>query len=293
MKIKEPFYPSYHTKVYQTKKGTSYLKEAGVVLVAQSIPDYLGVRKFLQGFNKRLEFPDYLRDRVELDPAVSLSKFAGQTCYMSFGPKRTWNKDADRYLANIVSSGHGSVLEHANFTFLLYGVSRSLTHELVRHRAGMGYSQESQRYVGGPVLRFVERPEFQKDRLLHQQFEQRIDRVFAEYENYTSKLEELQKEGLDIVSGEKVTDQRKKVRQAARAVLTNETEAIIIATGNLRAWRHIITMRVSGHAEIEIRKAIFKVFLCLRKVSLLAFSDYKIVNLADGTKVVKTDYPKV
>ena len=167
MKIKKTFYPSYHAKVYQTKNGTSYLKDAGVVLLAQSIPNYAGLNKFLQGFDKNLNFSDYLKDKVKLDPAISLTKFAGQTCYMSFSPKRTLNKDADRYLTNIISSGHGSVLEHANFTFLLYGISRSLTHELVRHRAGMAYSQESQRYVGGPVLRFVERPEFQKDKILH------------------------------------------------------------------------------------------------------------------------------
>jgi thymidylate synthase (FAD) len=212
---------------------------------------------------------------------------------MSYGPKRSWNCDAEKYINNIISSGHGSVFEHANFTFLFYGVSRSFTHELVRHRAGMAYSQESQRYVGGSVLRFVERPEFQANRRLHRQFENRIDRVAKEYEGIAGELLKLQNHSLGIVSAELATDARKKVRQAARAALTNETEAVIVVTGNLRAWRHIINMRVSEHAEIEIRKAIYKVYLVLKEVAPLIFSDFEEVKLPDGTFAVKTAYPKV
>lgn len=292
-KYKKFRYPCYHAKVFRTQKGTYYLKEPGVVLIAQSVPNFDGVKGFLEGFDKTLKFPKYFNDPTLLDPATQLIKIAGQTCYMSFGPKRTWNKDAKKYVARLIESGHGSVLEHPNFTFLIYGVSRSFTHELVRHRAGMGYSQESQRYVGGNVLRFIERPEFQKNPVLHKEFEARIDRVAEEYEGHTTKLLKLQKEGLDIVSAEHATDKRKRVRQASRAVLTNETEAIIIATGNLRAWRHVINMRASEHAEIEIRRAIFKVFKCLREVEPISFSDYKVVDLPDGTKAVHTRYPKV
>ncbi|MCX6704658.1 MAG: FAD-dependent thymidylate synthase, partial [Candidatus Woesebacteria bacterium] len=162
-----------------------------------------------------------------------------------------------------------------------------------RHRAGMGYSQESQRYVGGSVLRFVERPEFQDVPELHKQFEQRIDRVASEYENLTTRLLTLQGEGLKIVSAEQVTDKRKKVRQAARAALTNETEAIIVVTGNLRAWRHIFNMRVSEHAEVQIRKAIHKAYKCLKEVEPMSLGDFEEVQLDDGTVGLKTNYPKV
>ena len=64
--------------------------------------------------------------------------FSGN-CYASFGPRRTTNENAAAYFERLTSAGHGSVLEHANFSFLLYGVSRSVTHELVRHRAGVGF----------------------------------------------------------------------------------------------------------------------------------------------------------
>jgi thymidylate synthase (FAD) len=89
----------------------------------------------------------------------------------SFGPKRTTNDRAERYFANLSSSGHGSVYEHASFSFLCYGISRSTTHEVVRHRAGTAYSQLSQRYVSGKVLRFVERPEYQEVPALNARFQ--------------------------------------------------------------------------------------------------------------------------
>jgi len=74
-----------------------------------------------------------------------LAEFAGRLCYMSqANPAHRTTRD---YLENIKRQGHGSVLEHASYSLLLEGVSRSLTHELVRHRAGWAFSQLSQRYV--------------------------------------------------------------------------------------------------------------------------------------------------
>lgn len=286
-------YPAFHADVFQTEIGTYYLKEPGVVMVAQSVPNLEGMRTFLNGFDPKLKFGEYLDDPTKINPAAQIIKVAGQNCYMSFGENRTKNKDIETYMANLTGQGHGSVLEHPNFTLLFYGVSRSFTHELVRHRAGMGYSQESQRYVGGNVLRFVERPEFQGNTGLHKQFEKRIDRVSDEYENLTTKLLELQGEDYKIITAEQATDKRKKVRQASRAVLTNETEATIIVTGNIRAWHHIINMRVNEHAEIEIRKAIYKAYLCLREAEPTAFNDFEGVMHADGTVSLKTNNPKV
>lgn len=286
-------YPAFHAPSYKTEKGIYYLKEPGVALIAQSVPNPAPLKGFLEGFDPELNFGDYLNDPDKLDPAAQLIKIAGQTCYMSFGPKRTKNANVQDYVNNLVGSGHGSVLEHPNFTFLIYGVSRSFTHELVRHRAGMGFSQESQRYVGGNVLRFIERPEFQNIEELHRNFETRIGLVAEEYEGITTKLLVLQQKGFEMISAEVATDKRKKVRQASRAVLTNETEAVIVATGNVRSWRHIISMRVNEHAEIEIRKAIFKIYQCLNIVEPTSFKDFEVIDLPDGTKAVKTNHPKV
>lgn len=289
----EGYLPAVHAEVFSTEHGTPYLKYPGVVMIAAPRVDLRGLAGFLGGFPKEYEFVKYLEDPTPLPPAEELCKVAGQTCYMSFGPKRTWNKDALRYFENLISSQHGSVLEHANFSFLLYGISRSVTHELVRHRAGMGYSQLSQRYVSGKVVRFVERPEYQNDEFLHRRFEQRIDMLAQEYEEMAEYLARKQHEGYQILSAEAKTDLRKKVQQAARSVLPNETEAPIVVTGNVRAWRHVINMRANEHAEIEIRRVAFEVFRCLKTISPLLFYDFEVVHLPDGTHAVKTPYPKV
>src|SRR5947209_9432739 len=132
-----------------------------------------GVAGFLEGFDPSLQFSEYPNDPTKLPDGAQLCKVAGQVCYMSFGSKRTFNEQAERYFNNLKSSGHGSVFEHASFSLLLYGISRSVTHEMVRHRAGLGFSQLSQRYVSGRMLRFVERPEYQADDALHSQCLQR------------------------------------------------------------------------------------------------------------------------
>ncbi|MBA3474108.1 MAG: FAD-dependent thymidylate synthase, partial [Rubrobacter sp.] len=131
--------------------------------------------------------------------------FSGN-CYMSFGPRRTTNENAAAYFERLTSAGHGSVLEHASFSFLLYGISRSVTHELVRHRAGVGISQVSQRYVSAAVLRFVERPEYQNDPRLHALFEERADRAAAEYEAMADRLLEHQERGEALLDAEYRTD---------------------------------------------------------------------------------------
>jgi len=248
---------------------------------------------FLEGFDTSLHFAAYLDDPTRLPDGAQLCKVAGQVCYMSFGPKRTFNEHAERYFNNLKSSGHGSVFEHATFSLLLYGISRSVTHELVRHRAGFGFSQTSQRYVSGRVLRFVERPEYAQDEDLHAQFLQRIERAAGEYALLTNRLLEMQQAGVNILSAEVRTDLRKKVQQCARSVLPNETEAPIVVTGNARAWRHLIEMRASPHAEIEIRELAVRIFLCLRLIDPVLFGDYTIEQLPDGTYTVKTEYEKV
>jgi thymidylate synthase (FAD) len=217
---------------------------------------------------------------------------AGQVCYSSFGPRRTTNENAAAYFERLTSAGHGSVLEHATFSFLLYGISRSVTHELVRHRAGVGFSQISQRYVSGAVLRFVERPEYQTDEELHRLFEERADKAAAEYEAMADRLLGRQEVGNSMLSADHKTDARKKVQQTARSLLPNETEAPMVFTGNVRALRHIIEMRADAHAESEIRNLAVRIFLCLRQADPILFGDYQIGELPDGTYTVTTEYRK-
>jgi thymidylate synthase (FAD) len=279
--------------VFFTDKGTPYLKSPGLVMIAKPDVDITGVKYFTRGFPKDYEFGSYLKDKGKISSAEKVCKLAGQTCYMSFGPGRTWNKDAQRYFDNIITSGHGSVLEHASYSFLIWGISRSITHELVRHRAGCAYSQVSQRYVSGKVLRFVERPEYQSDKTLHHLFEERSDRAAAEYAQMADYLYKKQAEGVKILTGEVKTDLRKKVQQVSRSLLPNETEAPIMVTANVRAWRHMINMRASGHAEVEIRRVFYRIYQLLKKESPILFNDFKVTKFSDGTFGVETQFPKV
>jgi thymidylate synthase (FAD) len=286
-------FATIHAPVYVTPDGVPYLCTPGVVVLAHPQMNMGGLVGFLTGFDPSLAFPAYVDDPTTLPDGAQLCKVAGQVCYMSFGPKRTQNAQAKCYFDNLKSSGHGSVLEHANFSLLLYGISRSVTHELVRHRAGFSFSQLSQRYVSGRMLRFVERPEYRSDEHLHAQFLQRINRAADEYAALTSRLLEMQREGVSILSAEERTDLRKKVQQCARSVLPNETEAPIVVTANARAWRHFIEMRASPHAEVEIRELAVRVFLCLRRTDSVLFDDYTVELLPDGTYTVKTLFEKV
>jgi thymidylate synthase (FAD) len=286
-------FATIHTPVYTTPGGVPYLQAPGVVVLARPHTNVAGVAGFLAGFDPALNFSAYLDDPTPLPDGAQLSKIAGQLCYMSFGPKRSMNAQAKRYFDNLKSSGHGSVFEHATFSLLLYGISRSVTHELIRHRVGFGYSQLSQRFVSGRMLRFVERPEYRADEQLHEQFLQRIERSADEYAFLANRLLEMQQAGVSILSAEARTDLRKKVQQAARSVLPNETEAPIVVTGNGRAWRHVIEERASAHAEVEIRELAVRIFLCLRQVDPALFDDYTLEPLSDGTYIVKTEFEKV
>lgn len=262
-------------------------------MIAQTETNLSGMRKFLQGFDRALEFDKYLDDPTKLPDIEQLVKAAGQICYVSYGPKRTTNTEASKYFNNIKVSGHGSVLEHADVSFLFYGISRTLTHELVRHRSGFAYSQVSQRYVSGSVLRFVERPEFIDDPELHALFEESIDASAAAYEELAKKLMERQSSGAGVLSAERKTDLRKKVQQCARTLLLNAAEAPIVVSANMRAWRHFIEMRGSEHAEIEIRRLAVMVYRALKEVAPHLFDDYKEIKLSDGSVGVETEYRKV
>ena len=131
-------------------------------------------------------------------------------------------------------------------SFYLTGMSRSLTHELIRHRH-FSYSQLSQRYVPERDAAMVEPDVIADDPELHQLFAEASAAALASYEKLLAGLEER------FADEPNRTLRRKQARQAARAVLPNATETRIVVTGNYRAWRHFIAMRASEHADVEIR----------------------------------------
>jgi len=216
--------------------------------------------------------------------AEVLCEMAGRVCYISFGKGRKSNAE---YLGNLIEMKHGSVLEHAVWNLLICGVSRSLTHELVRHRAGFGYSQLSQRYVDESEAAFVEPACIADAPELHTVW---LEAVTAAQEAYVKLVEGLSRRFADV---ESATLRRKLARQAARSVLPNATETKIFVTGNARAWRHFIESRANEYAETEIRTLAIEILKVLQREAPNLFGDYRIEALPDGTFVARTEHRKV
>jgi thymidylate synthase (FAD) len=216
-----------------------------------------------------------------------LTEMAGRTCYMSFGKGRKTNQE---YLANILESKHGSVLEHAVWCLLITGVSRALTHELVRHRAGFGYSQLSQRYVDESDARYVVPPLFQENDALRAKWQQTIECLRKAYvELAEAAAQHVQVKYPDLTP----RDRRKWARQAARSILPNACETKIFVTGNSRSWRHFLELRGSVHADTEIRLLAVEVFRVLKKESPNIFQDIELVDEPDGMPAVRVIHSKV
>jgi thymidylate synthase (FAD) len=214
-----------------------------------------------------------------------LVETAGRVCYMSFArPRPGGNKT---YIGHILEVGHGSVLEHAVWNLIFTGISRSLTHELVRHRAGWGYSQLSQRYVDESVAEYVEPDCIAEDPTLHHLW---LDAIGQVHEAYMKLVQGLMEKFHDEPDK---TLRRKLARQAARSVLPNATETKIFVTANARALRHFIEMRGSRHAEVEIRKLAVQVLRVMQKEAPNLFGDYQLVPLPDGTFEATTPHRKV
>ncbi|MFN0207453.1 MAG: FAD-dependent thymidylate synthase [Planctomycetota bacterium] len=248
-----------------------------VYLVGRQLVDSAAVGEFLQDHNSVWESDAH-------SEAEKISEAAGRICYMSFGKGRKSNKD---YLQNIIQMQHGSVLEHATWNFIFVGVSRSLTHELIRHRAGFGYSQLSQRYVDESDSDFIEPDAIANDPKLHQIW---IDSVNQARKAYDDLVAGLVEKFSDV---DNATLRRKLARQAARSILPNATETKIFVTANARALRHFIELRGDEHADIEIRKLAVIVLRIMQKEAPAFFGDYEIRTLPDGTEATHTEFRKV
>lgn len=231
-----------------------------------------------------------------------LTEFAGRFCY------RSWDKGRNHedYIKNILVERHGSVFGHGNVSFVLTGISRSLSLELIRHHVGTNPSQESQRYVtaeggelevigfkataavvppnilaldskiGGSGSLILER--FRLD------FEHGLDR-------YHWWLDNLKKDMSDRFGGGTVG--KKRANEAARAFLPNCTETRMVWTMNMRAARNVIEQRGNPHADLEIRRLAVAMSKELKRVAPNTFSDVEEYVAEDGFPALKVEHSKV
>lgn len=191
--------------------------------------------------------------------AESLIEYSGRLCYMS--QHNPGNKGTTQYIENILEMGHGSVLEHANFSLLLEGVSRSCSHEIVRHRAGCAYSQLSQRFVGGWPDIVMPPAVVALSELQQGAWRRGVDRVLHEY---ATQMDILQNTGL----------RGKQLKEAARGLLPNCVATKLVMSANARAWRHIIELRCSPGADAEIRRLFLAVLGVLKGEAPAVFGDF-------------------
>lgn len=255
------------------------IREPKVYLIGRQTIDERQVQAFLA---------DHEVDQWTTDTDVAgekLCEIAGRVCYMSFARPRPGGNRS--YLGHILEVGHGSVLEHAVFNFLITGVSRSFTHELVRHRAGFGYSQLSQRYVDESTADFVEPECIAADPQLDAIWREAVEHC---HQAYGRLVERLMEKYADLPDK---TQRRKLARQAARSVLPNAVETKIFVTANARALRHFIELRCSEHAEVEIRKVAAAMLGILRQEAPNLFGDYRWVDLPDESRAADTPHRKV
>src|SRR5689334_17355857 len=231
--------------------------------------------------------PEHLRVQWQGPSSAGerLAEFAGRICYMS--QHNPAHRTTAEYLENIKKQGHGSVLEHAVYVLLIEGISRSCSHELVRHRAGFGYSQLSQRYVDESEANFVMPPAIQGDLALEKEWEKQAE---AAQTAYVAAVEGLMKRYEWV---EDKVHRRKMAREAARSVLPNATETKIVVSGNARAWRTMLELRTSEGAELEIRRLAIAVLRALQQEAHALFSDFEIYVAEDRQESARVIHHKV
>jgi thymidylate synthase (FAD) len=260
----------------ETSRSAMNETTPSVYLVARPSLDVEGMRAYLDEvgggswLDRRLGETD-----GGLNAGETLVEFGGRMCYRSWEPGLNPNvsrirTDKDEYFANLIRSLHGSVLEHATYSFAFHNVSRVFTHELVRHRAGSAFSQESLRYVRLTDIGFRVPPALEPVR----------ERVVALVE----QLEEFQLSAADELG---LDDEgvpfsvKKEVTSALRRLAPIGLSTDILWTANIRTLRHVIEMRTAPGAEEELRSVFDKVARTMLEEAPGLFQDFTRAD--DGT----------
>ena len=214
----------------------------------------------------------------DADGGQALAEFAGRACYQSWDRSNPATATNRGYLEHILQVGHLSVLEHSTATFYLTGISRAVSHEILRHRQ-FSFSELSARFVPPTGPEFVEPSAIAADQALHAQFQAATAAAGAAAARLLAALEAAAEQAPDG------TLARKQARALALGLLPAATTTALVMSGHYRAWRHFIGMRATEAADAEIRTVAVGV---LRELQLLAphvFADFRISQLPDGTEL--------
>lgn len=258
--------------------------EPSVRLIARPNLDWPNLEDYLD--EKDAEVWGRKVRRVAMSTGESLIEFAGRMCYRSWKPGLNPNvtrvrTDSAEYLENILKSGHGSVLEHATYTFVFSNVSRVLTHELVRHRAGCAVSQESMRYV-----RLTDIPMWIPDRIKN---DPEMMDFIVEYMDHAEEFQRLMTDMMGLEDEGVSFHSKKMATSFMRRFIPMGVATEVTWTANIRALRHIIASRTATGAEEEIRLVFGQVAELMQSECPLLFGDFQRGD--DGTWT--TEYQKV
>lgn len=252
-------------------------------VIARPSIDLDGVRRYLEEVGGRSWLDRRLGEGAATGSGELLVEFAGRVCYRSWEPGlnpnvRRVRTDRGEYLRNILRSGHGSVLEHASYSFVLRDVSRVATHEIVRHRAGAAYSQESLRYVRLVDIGFRVPPVLEP--LRHRCVE--LVEQLEQFQVDAARALEIDAEGVPF-------HVKKEVTSALRRLAPMGVSTDLVLTMNLRTLRHVIEMRTAPGAEEEMRAIFGRLGEIMVVEAPGVFQDFR--RLDDGSWV--PEHPKV
>lgn len=195
----------------------------------------------MPGKAARSAFEDRVSDKDyydEDDTGQELIEFAGRLCYESFDLPNEHTATNSNYVRSLIAKGHESVLEHVSVSLYVEGVSRNLSHELIRHRH-LSFSELSQRYVNMEKANVIVPPACRETR------GEDLETIEGStwQEDYSELTDGLISEG----------NTRKQAREAARYVLPAGMETKFVVSGNLRAWRDVLKKRHSKYADAEMQ----------------------------------------
>lgn len=249
---------------------TSNTTQAKVFVIGQTTLDSGALDDYLESIGASPAARQMIQHRELTNGDFErLTEAYGRLCYKSWEPGLNPNvtkirEDVATYLHNLIESGHGSVLEHITINFTFHDVSRILTHELVRHRVGTAFSQESMRYVRLDTSMEIRRTPYIPD-------EWRV-RLMAKVLNLMQEVEAC---AAAIIPDDMKFDMKKKITSDLRSFIPMGVLTEMGFSANVRTLRHLIEQRTAPGAEHEIRELFSLVATACLDIAPILFADFE------------------
>jgi thymidylate synthase (FAD) len=250
-----------------------------IFLISKPSLDNESINNFLKSENAKWSRSSEATDAAEL------VEFSGRICYMSFGERQV-NTANPKYIKDLITKKHESVLEHATWTFIATGVTRAFTHQLVRHRIGFSYSQLSQQYHDHRLANFIQPLNLKNNEELKSEWEKAVQAAKDAYSKIEDLLELQQRSNLDNKIKTNHHETKRSIRSTARSVLPNCIETKIVFSANARSLRHFLQLRGNIVGDLEMRIFCSELLSILKNEAPCIFFDFLASKHSDGYPIV-------